>query len=565
MIDPLQDAFRHLVPQSYRPFERPSDLVRALLRALVDLAGPGRASVQLANGRETIQVPRGTGVEGRDAVTRTLRYRERELGELSLWIGTSHREMASDLLDEASPVLSRLLLRYEARDYARAHLGRDVWLVGAERALLDLEERIERVSALPMPLLIESEFGCEDRAVAVAVHVASRPIEPLVELACGEVTDARTFRAALAASCERLGHGTLFLPDVDELDHACQKVLLEELLHRELVQRWPDARRAPAVAGRVIASASHHLRDLVDRGAFSPALWSALDFVTVRLPPLRDRCADIPHWVAHFMTTDAPPASPVFSTDAIAMLSAHEWRGNLAELARVVARLAAITGSGSIGAADVREWAPELCVDAPVIAAFAQASPNSPSLPALSSQDDDGGGGESTADETTSATALGEIARQLLAGHLERLAPLHPGMRRAVTYLVAHFQEEISLDQLAHESFVSTSYLSALFKRTVGSGFKRFQSIVRVERAKQLLVDDPHQRITDISLEVGFGDFSHFLKTFKRLVQLSPREFRKRHGPPAVVRLSADSGGLGHEARAAVAERPQSAEVVTRR
>ena len=60
-------------------------------------------------------------------------------------------------------------------------------------------------------------------------------------------------------------------------------------------------------------------------------------------------------------------------------------------------------------------------------------------------------------------------------------------------------------------------------------GFKRFQSILRVEKAKELLVRSRHQRITDISLDVGFGDFSHFLRTFKRFVHISPREFRKRH------------------------------------
>ncbi|MGH9382170.1 MAG: helix-turn-helix domain-containing protein [Thermoanaerobaculia bacterium] len=52
--------------------------------------------------------------------------------------------------------------------------------------------------------------------------------------------------------------------------------------------------------------------------------------------------------------------------------------------------------------------------------------------------------------------------------------------------------------------------------------------MVRIERAKQLLVEEPRHRITDISLDVGFGDLSHFEKTFKRIVKISPREYRRR-------------------------------------
>jgi AraC-like DNA-binding protein len=53
-------------------------------------------------------------------------------------------------------------------------------------------------------------------------------------------------------------------------------------------------------------------------------------------------------------------------------------------------------------------------------------------------------------------------------------------------------------------------------------------AVVRIEKAKRLLLEKPCDSVTEISLDVGFGDLSHFEKTFKRSTGLNPREFRRR-------------------------------------
>jgi len=75
---------------------------------------------------------------------------------------------------------------------------------------------------------------------------------------------------------------------------------------------------------------------------------------------------------------------------------------------------------------------------------------------------------------------------------------------------------------------MSPSHLSFLLKRSLGVPFKSLLAAVRIERAKQLLSEPNPSSITDISLEVGFGDLSHFERTFKRLVGTNPREYRRQ-------------------------------------
>ena len=121
-----------------------------------------------------------------------------------------------------------------------------------------------------------------------------------------------------------------------------------------------------------------------------------------------------------------------------------------------------------------------------------------------------------------------DLALSLLAGNYDNLDKYGAGMKRALTYVAGNFDHDISLTQLAKQSFFSPSHLSFLFKKTLGTSFKGMLSVIRIEKAKQLLLEKPCDSVTEISLDAGFGDLSHFEKTFKRNTGLNPREFRRR-------------------------------------
>ena len=98
-------------------------------------------------------------------------------------------------------------------------------------------------------------------------------------------------------------------------------------------------------------------------------------------------------------------------------------------------------------------------------------------------------------------------------------------IRRALGYVAANYPQPLTLDSTAREIGLSPSYLSALFKKATGMRFREHLNRVRVEEGKLLLLST-NDSLADIALALGFGDQSYFCKVFKRVVGLTPGQFR---------------------------------------
>lgn len=93
-------------------------------------------------------------------------------------------------------------------------------------------------------------------------------------------------------------------------------------------------------------------------------------------------------------------------------------------------------------------------------------------------------------------------------------------------YISAHFQEEITLERLAEEFYVSKSYLSRSFKEVVGFGFKEYVNILRIRLAQEML-EDSNLTISEISEMVGFDTASYFGQVFQKHLAISPSQYRR--------------------------------------
>jgi AraC-like DNA-binding protein/ligand-binding sensor protein len=102
-----------------------------------------------------------------------------------------------------------------------------------------------------------------------------------------------------------------------------------------------------------------------------------------------------------------------------------------------------------------------------------------------------------------------------------------PVIARAKKYIEEHQSEDLSLGQVAKAVNTSLFYFCKLFKKTTGIGFTEYVSRVRVERAKNLLLN-PNLRVSEIAYEVGFQSLTHFNRVFKVIVGQSPTEFREQ-------------------------------------
>ena len=108
---------------------------------------------------------------------------------------------------------------------------------------------------------------------------------------------------------------------------------------------------------------------------------------------------------------------------------------------------------------------------------------------------------------------------------LKSIAGQKPVITRAKDYILEHQAEDLSLGQVAKAVNTSTFYFCKLFKKVTGINFTDYLSRVRIEKAKNLLLN-PNLRISEIAYEVGFQSLTHFNRVFKKIIGQSPTRYR---------------------------------------
>lgn len=127
------------------------------------------------------------------------------------------------------------------------------------------------------------------------------------------------------------------------------------------------------------------------------------------------------------------------------------------------------------------------------------------------------------------ADHLGMVSNQIMV----RAANAEPPMiTRAKQFIEEHHKEDLSLGMVAKAVNTSTFYFCKMFKKATGINFTDYLSRIRIEKAKNLLLN-PNLRISEIAYEVGFQSLTHFNRIFKKLAGQSPTQYRA-HLPAAV-------------------------------
>jgi nitrogen regulation protein NR(I) len=263
-------------------------------------------------------------------------------------------------------------------------------LVGTSRAMQDVCKEIGRVAAKPVTVLIRGETGTGKELIARAIYQHSdRAKAPFIAINCAAVPEnlleselfGHERGAFTGAEQRRIGrfeqanHATLFLDEIGDLTPSTQVKLLR-VLQQQTFQRVGGTETI-AVDVRVIAATHRSLEAMIREGRFREDLFHRLNVVTIQLPPLRERREDIPLLVQHFLRKYAAEfggESPAVSADALAVLQAEPWPGNIRELENVTRRLLLAARGLSIGAEAVRET---------LAARMSDKSPPANSLPGL--------------------------------------------------------------------------------------------------------------------------------------------------------------------------------------
>lgn len=144
--------------------------------------------------------------------------------------------------------------------------------------------------------------------------------------------------------------GSIFLDDIDDTPLKTQSKLLRVLESNEV--RHIGGTKPIPVDVRLITASKMEIKDLVTQKMFRQDLYYSINIVQIRIPPLRERKADIPLLIDHLIKRLAPDKKLKISEDALKILMRYNWPGNVRELRNVVQR-ASLFADGEIKTADL--------------------------------------------------------------------------------------------------------------------------------------------------------------------------------------------------------------------
>ncbi|HEX8475997.1 MAG TPA: sigma-54 dependent transcriptional regulator [Pyrinomonadaceae bacterium] len=301
---------------------------------------------------------------------------------------------SAEFAGELKRALTRLLLTEANRRDDEAKLKREMsrlGIIGESAAMLSVFRWVERASALSdLPTLITGETGTGKELLVKAIFQLDekRRHGPLVAVNCSAVSsglaESELFGhrrgAFTGAERERKGliraaeGGVLFLDEVGDLDASLQAKLLRVLQENRVLGVGDD--REVAVDVRVIAATNRNLEELVRQGKFRADLFHRLNILSVNLPPLRERPADIRPLVEHFIkkhhALNASHTSAVAS-EFIDALAQVELPGNARQLENLVRR--ALVNKDSDAPLNLCDLAPEFWQELSTQAKNPDASP----------------------------------------------------------------------------------------------------------------------------------------------------------------------------------------------
>ena len=245
-------------------------------------------------------------------------------------------------------------------------------MVGESNAIAHIKDIIEKVASTDARVLITGPNGTGKELVAHWLHEKSnRAKGPLIEVNCAaipsELIESELFGhvkgAFTSANKDRAGKfeaangGTIFLDEIGDMSLSAQAKVLRALQESRIQRVGSD--KDIKVDVRIVAATNKNLKKEIEDGKFREDLYHRLAVILVEVPSLNDRRDDIPLLIEYFsqkIADEQGTAKKAFSTNAIKLLQAYDWTGNIRELRNVVERLI-ILGEPEISENDVKLFA----------------------------------------------------------------------------------------------------------------------------------------------------------------------------------------------------------------
>lgn len=227
-------------------------------------------------------------------------------------------------------------------------------IFGRTQKMAQLRQRIEKIAAANIPVLIQGESGTGKDIIARIIHQSSPwGNGPFVRVTCPSIPgtlleselfgyEKGSFTGATGSKpgrVEMAEGGTLFLDEISELDASLQSKLLQVLQDGQFCKI--GATEDTKIQARLICATNRCLSDEIEAGNFRQDLFYRINGVTIELPALRERASDVPDLVNFFLETYSHTfhnkAKPI-SGQLMSQLQNYHWPGNIRELENLVKR-----------------------------------------------------------------------------------------------------------------------------------------------------------------------------------------------------------------------------------
>jgi transcriptional regulator with GAF, ATPase, and Fis domain len=278
---------------------------------------------------------------------------------------------------ENAQALSQLASRQQELIEENQNLRKEVEERYSERNLLgttpkmsDIRALIAKTAETSVSVLITGENGTGKELSARAMHYMSpRRNKPFVAVNCAALPEALVeselfgIEKGVATGVERrvgriesANGGTLFLDEIGDLSLTAQAKLLRVLQEREV--EWVGGRRPVPVDIRLVAATNKDLKEEIHQNKFRQDLYFRLNVIHLRMPPLREMRADIPFLATHFLRRYGKEMGREihgFSQEALKVLTAYNWPGNIRELENEVKRSLVLATGKEIDVKDLSD------------------------------------------------------------------------------------------------------------------------------------------------------------------------------------------------------------------
>jgi two-component system, NtrC family, response regulator PilR len=239
-------------------------------------------------------------------------------------------------------------------------------IVGESENIVEIRNTIEKLASSQAPVLIHGEQGSGKELTARLIHASStRRDNPFVKVSCGSITEKNIEKELfgyVAGSPSEINTGlfasanggTLFLDEIADLPIAIQVKLLQVIQDKKL--RPVGADKDELIDVRIISATHRNIQVMIEHGLFRQDLYYRINIVSIDMPALRDRSADIPLLSQHILQRLSKAHGkniPAIEEQAVEKLINYDFFGNVRELENVLERALTLCDGETIKAENI--------------------------------------------------------------------------------------------------------------------------------------------------------------------------------------------------------------------